>query len=101
MKLCHFEARGRLCAIDLHLLVDAIVHDQTVGQSYTMGLHRVTSNIGEVSDIRVVEVCHLFRRRGAQGDAIGVEINWRGVRHAVGCYEATRLLWEKSKRLAR
>lgn len=90
VELGHLEAGGRFCAIDLHLLVDAIVHDQAVGQAYTVRLHGVASNIGEVPDVRVIEVGHLLGRRGAQGDAIGVEVHGRGVRHAVGCYEATR-----------
>lgn len=42
--------------VDFHLLVDPIVHDQAVRQPNAMGLHRMTSNVGIVSHIGVVEV---------------------------------------------
>lgn len=47
--------------VNLHLLVQAIIHDQAVGHSYAMRLHGMSSIVGIVSDIRVVEVCDLLR----------------------------------------
>lgn len=37
--------------VDLHLLINAIVHDQTVCQAYAMRLHRMASDVGVISDI--------------------------------------------------
>jgi hypothetical protein len=45
-----------LTYINLHLLVDPIVHDQAMRQPNSMRLHGMSSNISVVSDIRVVEV---------------------------------------------
>jgi len=42
--------------VDLHLLVQAIVHDQAVGHSNAVWLHGMSRDIGVVSDIRVIEV---------------------------------------------
>jgi hypothetical protein len=47
-----------LTHIDFHLVVGAIVHNQTMRQPYSMRLHRMTSYVGIISDIRIVEVCH-------------------------------------------
>ena len=85
VELGHLQSRGGLCAVDLHLLVDAIVHDETVGQSYAMRLHGMASDVGEVANVRVVEVGNLFRRWSAERDAIAIGINWRCVRHVEGC----------------
>lgn len=46
--------------IDFHLLVEAVVHDQTVGHPYAMRLHGMAGIVGVVSDIRVIKVCDLF-----------------------------------------
>ena len=46
--------------INLHFLIESIVHDQAVGHTYTVRLHRVTRDVGIVTDIRVVEVGNLF-----------------------------------------
>lgn len=45
--------------VNLHLLVQAIVHDQTVGHPYTMRLHRMTRNVGIVSHVRIIKVGNL------------------------------------------
>jgi hypothetical protein len=42
--------------VDFHLLVEAVVHDQTVSHSDTMRLHGMAGVVGVVSDIRVIEV---------------------------------------------
>lgn len=42
--------------VNLHLLINTIVHDQTVRQPNSMRLHGMTSNVGIVSNVRVVEV---------------------------------------------
>ena len=42
--------------INLHLLVEAIVHDQAMGHPDPMGLHRMTRDIGVVTNIGVVEI---------------------------------------------
>lgn len=67
--------------VDLHLLVDAIVHDQTVGQPNAMGLHGMAGNVGKVADVRVVEIGDLLRRRSSQGDAISIQVNRSCVCH--------------------
>jgi hypothetical protein len=46
--------------VDLHLLVQAVVHDKTVRHPNTVRFHGMSSDIGVVSDVRVVEVGHLF-----------------------------------------
>jgi hypothetical protein len=53
-------ARGisRATYVDFHLLVDAIIHNQTVSKPDSMRLHRMTSDVGIISNIGVVEVCH-------------------------------------------
>ena len=43
--------------VNFHLFVQAIIHNQTVGHSNTVRLHGMTSIVGVISDIRVVEVC--------------------------------------------
>lgn len=46
-----------LTYINLHLLVDTIVHDQAMRQPNSMRFHRMASDIGIVSNIGVVKVC--------------------------------------------
>ena len=43
-----------------HLFVKLIVHDQTMSHSYPMGFHRMSSDIGIVTHVRIVKVCHAF-----------------------------------------
>jgi hypothetical protein len=50
--------------IDFHLLISAIIHDQAMRQSNTMGLHRMTSDISIIANIRIVEVSHPLLRAG-------------------------------------
>ena len=45
-----------LTYINLHLLVDTVVHDQAMRQPNSMRLHRMPSDIRIISDIRIVEV---------------------------------------------
>jgi hypothetical protein len=42
--------------VNFHLLVEAVVHDETVSHSDTMRLHWMAGIVGVVSDIRVIEV---------------------------------------------
>lgn len=46
--------------VDLHFLVEAIVHDQAVGHTYAMRLHGVARDVGVVAHIGVVEVGDLL-----------------------------------------
>jgi hypothetical protein len=43
--------------INLHFLINSIVHDQAMRQSYSVRLHRMARNVGIISNIRVVEIC--------------------------------------------
>lgn len=47
---------SRVSYVDFHLLVEAIIHDQTVSHSYPMRLHGMSSYIGIIAHIRVVEI---------------------------------------------
>jgi hypothetical protein len=51
---------GGLAYINLHLGVEAVVHNQTVCHPYAVGLHGVARNVGVVSHIRVVKVGHFL-----------------------------------------
>ena len=51
MELCHLVLGCRLCAVDLQLLVQAVVHDQGMRHPDTVGLHGVSSVVCVVSDI--------------------------------------------------
>lgn len=53
-------AKSKGTYIDLHLLVDAIVHNQTMSKTNTMRLHGMASNICVVPDIRIIEVSNLL-----------------------------------------
>jgi hypothetical protein len=77
VKLGHFVAVRGFGPVNLHLLVHPIVHDQAMREPDSMRLHRMTSHIGIVADVRVVEVCDSLVVRRAPG-----RINWRKlVRH--------------------
>lgn len=49
-------------SIDFHFLVEAIVHDQTMGDGQTVWFHWMTGPIVEAAHIRIVEIrdfpCH-------------------------------------------
>jgi hypothetical protein len=64
--------------VDLHLLVEVVLHDETVRQTNTMRLHGVTSHIGIVSNVGIVEIGHLLGR----GPIEGRRAECRGVRVA-------------------
>lgn len=51
---------GSVACINLHLLVEGIVHDQTMGHPYAMWLHRVARDVGIVANVGVVEVGNLL-----------------------------------------
>jgi hypothetical protein len=42
--------------VDLHFGVESIIHDQAMRHPYSVGLHRVTCNIGIVAHVGIVEV---------------------------------------------
>lgn len=63
-----YEIKDWETHIDFHLLVKAIIHDQAVGHTYAMRLHRMTGDVGIVAHIGVVEVGNLLV---VGGDAIG------------------------------
>lgn len=50
--------------VNLHFVISAIVHDQTMCQSNSVRFHRMTCNICVIPDIRIVEVCDSFLRTG-------------------------------------
>ena len=60
VELCHFEFRGWLCAVDLHLFVHPVVHHKTVCHPDSVGFHRMTSNICVIPHVGIVEICHSF-----------------------------------------
>lgn len=69
--------------IDLEIFVDIVVHDQAVRQSDSVWLHRVTSDICIVANIRVVKVGNLLLagvQLGEQGPR-PIDSSWVG-RHA-------------------
>ena len=48
--------------VDLHLLVETGVEDETVSYPYAMRLHGMACVVCEIPDIRIVEVRDLLRR---------------------------------------
>lgn len=46
--------------IYFHFLIQAIVHDETVSHPDAVRLHGMSSDIGVISNIRVVEVSNLL-----------------------------------------
>lgn len=52
--------RCRETYINLHLLVHAIIHNQAMRQPDAMGFHGMTSDIGKVSYIGVIEISDLL-----------------------------------------
>lgn len=85
VELCHFHLRGWLRTLQrrsrlsvarkghdlehgttftyiyFHMSVEVIMHDQVMGKSDSMRLHRVTDWVGIVANVIVVEVCDLAR----------------------------------------
>ena len=59
--------------IDFHFLINTVVHNQAMSQPNTMRLHRMTSDVGIIANIRVVEVRNSLlaawavQRRGVDG----------------------------------
>lgn len=48
--------RRLLTHINLHFLIESVVHNEAVGHSNPVRLHGMSSNIGVIPNIRVVEV---------------------------------------------
>ena len=55
--------------IDLHLVVEAIVHDETVAHANTVRLHRVSRSVMIVSNVLVIKVGDLL-------PGFGRELSW-------------------------
>ncbi len=58
----HVVRGGDVWAEDLHLLVQAVVQDQRVGDAQPVWLHRVAGTVVKVSYVRIVKVNDLFLR---------------------------------------
>jgi hypothetical protein len=85
VKLGHLESGGWLRSVYLHLLVHAVIHDQAMGETYSVRLHGMASDVGEVANIGIVEVGDLLGTRCAEGDAIAIgNIDRGGMRHGSG-----------------
>ena len=60
------STRSKSCLepyIDFHLLVQVVLHDETVRQANSMRLHGMASHVGIVTNIGVVEIGDLLGRR--------------------------------------
>jgi hypothetical protein len=53
--------------IDFHLLVEVVLHDETVRQANSMRLHGMASHVGIIANIGVIEVGDLLGRRPIEG----------------------------------
>jgi len=56
--------------VDLHMFVHPIVHDQGMCKPDSMRLHRMSSGVGIVANIRVVEVCNGLLVRGFHHEGV-------------------------------
>ena len=65
VELGHFVLGSWFGAVDLQVLVETVVHDQRVSHANTVRLHGVSSVVGVVSDVTIVEIGHLLRLRGS------------------------------------
>ena len=65
VELGHFVLGSWFGAVDFQVLVETVVHDQRVGHANTVRLHGVSSVVGVVSDVTIVEIGHLLRLRGS------------------------------------
>jgi hypothetical protein len=84
VELSHLESGCGLRSVDLHLLINAVVHDQTVGETYSVRFHRMAGDIGEVANVGVVEVGDLLGRGGAKRNAIAIgNVDRGGMRHGL------------------
>lgn len=64
--------------INLHLFVKAIVHNQAMRHSNSMGFHRMACNIGIVAHVGIVEVCNQF---------LIVTVQKRRIKGGKGCHD--------------
>ena len=69
MELRHLVLAGGLGAVDLELLIQAVIHDERVGHADTMRFHRMTGVVSVVADIAVVEIRHFLGLGGRGIDA--------------------------------
>jgi hypothetical protein len=61
VELGHFVLGCWFGAVDLQVLVETVVHDERVSHANTVRLHGVSSVVGVVSDVTIVEIGHLLR----------------------------------------
>lgn len=71
--------------VNLHLRIQAIVHNQAVGHSYAMRLHGMAGNICIVANIRIVEVGDLLGLRASPIEGVG-----RSCRRGIGVIHGGR-----------
>lgn len=69
VELGHLVFRCGLCAVDLQVLVETVVHDEGVCHADTVWLHGVASIISIVADVAVVEICDFLGLGGCCIDA--------------------------------
>jgi hypothetical protein len=79
--LSKWKKQGALTYVYFHLLVDSVVHNQAMGQPDSMRLHGMPSNVGIISNIRVVEVRNSFLITGLENDIVDGR---RNIRHVCG-----------------
>lgn len=63
----HVVGAGPVWPVDLHLVVQPVIQDQTVDDRQTVRLHRVRRTVVEVAHVRVVEVKHSFAGHDVDG----------------------------------
>jgi len=61
VELGHFILGCWLCAVDLQVLVETVVHDERMRHANTVWLHWVACVIGVIANVTVVEVCDFLR----------------------------------------
>lgn len=60
--------------IYFHLLVETVVHNETVGHAYPVRLHGMPSNIGIIAHIGIIEVGHCLFVAGGPGRVDGGKV---------------------------
>lgn len=63
VESAHVVGSGLVGPIDLHLLVQVVLHHQAMNDAEPVRLHGVSRTIVEVSHVRVVKVGHSLRHR--------------------------------------
>ena len=84
VELRHLVLGGGLGAVDLELLVEAVVHDQAVRHPDAVRLHGMSGVVGVVAHIAVVEVGHLLGLCRRDVRAVGGFEGRKGAGHGLG-----------------